>query len=100
MTKLTDRQAVLRALHAAIEAEESIIDSWMPPDWAPDEYKRQHIAGNSEQISLHQRNIEAFTRVLDRYYGGRQRPLAFLKEIPVEDLPSTNQEFKAPGKKS
>lgn len=97
MPRLTDRRAVYRALHIAIETEEALIESWMPPSYLPDGPLRdQHLADTKPNRQIHERNIAAFRRVLDRHYGG-QRVTIFdeLKPVAVEDIKGP-QKFRAP----
>jgi hypothetical protein len=63
-TRYTDRQAIRVALELALDTEEAMCESY-----------RDHNGKVMEQESgviIARRNIAAFRRVLDRYYGGRQ----------------------------
>ena len=72
--RLTDKKAVCRALHFAIEWEESVIDAY-------------HNDEKEEAVQMARRNIAAFTRVLDRYYGGRRTMIpSGLKSISIFEL--------------
>lgn len=74
MTRLTDRVAIRRALEIAIDTEESLIDAY-DGDLTQDGPK------------LAKQHVDAFTRVLNRYYGGRRKdPLAGRKRINIFDV--------------
>jgi len=70
--KLTDKNAIRVALNLAIDYEESLIDSYRTvPEQDPE---RQDV------VERAQKRIDAFKRVLQRYYGVKyQNPL--LKDV-------------------
>lgn len=72
MQKLTDKQAIRVALNLAIDYEESLIDSYRTvPNEDPEKI---------DVVGRAQKRIDAFKRVLQRYYGVKyQHPL--LKDV-------------------
>lgn len=71
MKKLTDKQAIRVALSLAIDYEESLIDSYSS---VSDSAEKEDVVGRA------QKRIDAFKRVLQRYYGVKyQHPM--LKDV-------------------
>lgn len=75
MKRLTDKKAIKVALHLAIDVEESLIDAYS--DVPKDDPLRKESVGRA------QRNIDAFKRVLDRYFGGHKRLVVSGKAVSL-----------------
>ena len=78
--RMTDHRAIRLALRYAIDWEECSIDSATSQFQAPD-------PETQAQIDQYQRNIAAFKRVLDKYFGGaRPRKLPTGKAVSLREL--------------
>lgn len=76
--RITDKRAVLIALHLAIDTEKSLIASHRNAHTG-------HLNEDEPGVIRARHNIEAFNRVLDRYYGGK-RPTATETGEPISIL--------------
>ncbi len=85
--RLTDREAVRRALMFGAEWERSLIDAYRDQSGSLNHLDDE----NQRVVDDCRKNIQAFRRVLDRYFGGRPKPLP-LKLVDIRDIPITPKE--------
>lgn len=76
MKKLTDRAAVRLALYLAIDYENSLIDAYRNGyvDNNGVYHKNAIHPDNFDTTNSAAQNVEAFKRVLERYYGEKYTP--------------------------
>ena len=78
MNQLTDKAAIKIALFLAIDTEMAMIDSYRDHDGK--------IIEGEMGVQLARRNVAAFQRVLDRYYGGARRKLPTGEPVSIHEL--------------
>lgn len=72
--RITDKIAVRRALEIAIDTEESLMDAY-------------NYDATADAVKRAKKNIAAFRRVLDRYFGGQRKdPLQGGKFVNIFSL--------------
>lgn len=88
--RLTDREAIRRALYFAMDWERSLIGAYNPSRMYHHDSDGNLIQGLDEEsqrvVDDCRKNIEAFKRVLARYYGEKPRSLDFGKPISIAEL--------------
>jgi hypothetical protein len=96
--RLTDREAIRRALNLAVEWEISLIQAYDHSGAYHLDETGNVVRGPDEEgqcvIAECRKNIEAFKRVLTRYYGQKPRSLDLGKSVSVSELLEQNNETK------
>jgi len=84
--RLTDREAVRRALLFGTEWERSLIDAYRDQSGS-----LNHLdAENQRVVDDCRKNIAAFKRVMERYFGLPPKPVP-LKLVDIRDIPITTE---------
>lgn len=81
--RLTDRQAVFRALHVAMESEYALIDAYRSEI-------TKEVPESEQAVIDARRNIAAWQRILRRYYGSAEHPtdkkLRGARYVPINEI--------------